>query len=64
MSGIVLEEEGEVEVERMTGEGEVKDDGDDTGVGGRGMDERSMKMSYNLVWDLKIMSEVANRRSA
>lgn len=64
MSGIVLEEEGEVEVERMTGEGEVKDDGDDTGVGGRGMDKRSMKMSYNLVWDLKIMSEVANRRSA
>lgn len=62
MSGIALE--GEVEVERMTGEGEVKDDGDDTGVGGRGVDERSMKMSYNLIWDLKIMSEVARRRSA
>lgn len=66
MSGIVLEEEEEVEVEveSMTGEGEVKDDGDDTGVGGRGLDERSMKMSYSLVWDLKIMSEVAKRRSA
>lgn len=56
MRGVALDEEGEVE--RIIGEGEVKEEGDDTGLGGRGLDERSMKISYSLVWDLKIISEV------
>lgn len=42
----------------------MKEEGDDTGVGGRGLDERSMKISYSLVWDLKIISEVAGCHSA
>lgn len=54
----MLDEEGEVEVERIIGEGEVKEEGDDIGVGGRGLDERLMKILYSLVWDLKIIFEV------
>lgn len=42
----------------------MKEEGDDTGVGDRGLDERSMKISYSLVWDLKIISEVARCHSA
>lgn len=62
MRGVALDEEGEVE--RIIGEGDVKEEGDDTGLGGRGLDERSMKISYSLVWDLKIISEVARCHSA